>query len=118
RSDYTNVNLSQFIRKLPRLQKLIVEAAKQSKSMRLPTIEDTLDLDEVLDFGLKDIYVMSTELPGMRFVQLDKPQNEEINLLIGPEGGFSEREVEMMKKNDSLRFISFGQNILRSETAV
>ena len=39
-----------------------------------------------------------------------------ICLMIGPEGGFSEQEIELAKKY-SIKQVSFGKSRLRSETA-
>ena len=39
-----------------------------------------------------------------------------VHLLIGPEGGFSEQEYEYAKKNQC-GFISLGPRVLRTETA-
>lgn len=38
-------------------------------------------------------------------------------LLVGPEGGFSREEIEMMARCPSVRFVSLGQSVLRAETA-
>jgi 16S rRNA (uracil1498-N3)-methyltransferase len=40
----------------------------------------------------------------------------EIYIMIGPEGGFSEEEVKLAKKNGFIP-IKLGQRILRTETA-
>ena len=45
--------------------------------------------------------------------KLTKPENL---LLVGPEGGFSNREVQLAKEHD-VEFISLGKNRLRAETA-
>ncbi len=41
---------------------------------------------------------------------------EGLCLFVGPEGGWSEKEIELFKKNN-FEFRSLGQNILRAETA-
>eukprot|EP01038_Epipyxis_sp_PR26KG_P012899 gene12899-17283_t len=46
--------------------------------------------------------------------------NSEINnlgILIGPEGGFTEEEIDMMAECSDIKFVSLGENILRAETA-
>ncbi len=42
---------------------------------------------------------------------------KEVNLVVGPEGGFSEKELEILK-NKNCKFISLGDITLRAETAV
>jgi 16S rRNA (uracil1498-N3)-methyltransferase len=39
-----------------------------------------------------------------------------INVFIGPEGGWSENEIETFK-NNGLTFVSLGETVLRTETA-
>ncbi len=45
-------------------------------------------------------------------------QNKEIVVLIGPEGGFSEEEFQMMYAKENLFRISLGKNILKADTAI
>ena len=51
---------------------------------------------------LKDIYIEKSEI--------------KIAVLIGPEGGISEQEIELLQKNGA-KTISLGKRILRTETA-
>lgn len=39
-------------------------------------------------------------------------------LLIGPEGGFSDGEVELLRRHAAVRALSLGPLVLRAETAV
>jgi 16S rRNA (uracil1498-N3)-methyltransferase len=43
--------------------------------------------------------------------------SKKISLFIGPEGDFSEEEIEFFKKQKNSYFASLSNNILRSETA-
>ena len=43
--------------------------------------------------------------------------NNGVSIIVGPEGGFSPNEIELMKKYN-LNFCNLGKRILRSETAV
>lgn len=40
-----------------------------------------------------------------------------VGILIGPEGGFEEDEIEIFKDLQKVRIVSLGKRILRSETA-
>jgi RsmE family RNA methyltransferase len=42
--------------------------------------------------------------------------SEEVNLLIGPEGGWSPNEIEILK-NKNFKIFKAGENILKTETA-
>lgn len=45
-------------------------------------------------------------------------QNREIIIIIGPEGGFSEQELNLIKSKKHLKAISLGERILRVDTAI
>jgi 16S rRNA (uracil1498-N3)-methyltransferase len=53
----------------------------------------------------------------LNFINTLKNQNEGIALVIGPEGGFSEREHQIIRDNPKIIRISLGSTILRAETA-
>ncbi len=107
-------------KKFERFSKIIKEASEQSKRDKL------LKLDEVIDF--KEINKYKADFSFIAFENESK--NDEIkilsylnnlkgkcvNILIGPEGGFSMEEVEYAKINGFI-LTSLGKRILRSETA-
>ncbi len=100
-----------------RVHTQIISAFKQSCRYFLPKliIKDSLEsvLAQYRDYKPRIAYVgddVQSETPG----ELDDPLNL---LLVGPEGGFSDREVELCKKNNA-QFIDLGKNRLRAETAV
>ena len=107
-------------KKLERFSKIIKEASEQSKRDKL------MILDEVIDY--KDIDKFKADLSFIAFENeskndeikilsyLDKIKGKCVNILIGPEGGFSKEEVEYAKENDFI-LTSLGKRILRSETA-
>ncbi len=107
-------------KKLERFSKIIKEASEQSKRDKL------MKLDEVIDY--KDIDKFKADLSFIAFENeskndeikilsyLDKIKGKCVNILIGPEGGFSKEEVEYAKENDFI-LTSLGKRILRSETA-
>ena len=41
----------------------------------------------------------------------------DVGALIGPEGGFTESEIEFLNSLDFVYSVSLGQNVLRAETA-
>jgi 16S rRNA (uracil1498-N3)-methyltransferase len=97
-----------------RLQSIVTSAFKQSKRMWLPEVVYLNSLDKVFEYYTEYQAYMAhvdeeVEAPG----NLVGNQNL---LLVGPEGGFSDREVELAKSMKT-KFISLGQNRLRAETA-
>lgn len=86
-----------------KLQKVIREAAMQSRAPYLPKLFPIIDLPDFLaTFPNSSICTPS----GQNFLGLDSP------VVIGPEGGFAVEEVLSFAKT-----ITLGRQILRSETA-
>lgn len=105
--------------KIERLQNQIIEAAEQSRRQDLPKIEPLTDLQNVLlkwEKNRKLIYLDETGA-GSSFVAQSQFMNEPAAFLIGPEGGFSKKELEILKNMSYTVGISLGNRILRSETA-
>lgn len=98
-----------------RLKSIALSAFKQSKRRWLPEIVILNSLDEVLEH-YKDHHLITAHVPEVP-AQPKAFQQRENLLLVGPEGGFSDREIELCKARKS-EFISLGKNRLRAETAV
>lgn len=111
RSEKKDINLN-------RLNKISIEASEQCGRSDLVEIFQPIKFKDVL----KDIKGQSflANANGDNFVDclklIDKNKLELLNIFIGPEGGFEEVEIELAKKNN-IKIVSFGDNILRSETA-
>lgn len=100
-----------------RIEKILVSAMKQSQKALLP------QLDEMLPFS----QFIKQEFKGRKFIAHCYPQpkrplkdicqkGEDILILIGPEGDFSEKEVEEALAH-GFEAISLGDSRLRTETA-
>ena len=99
-----------------RLQTQIVSAFKQSSRFYLPKLVIKRSLDEVLEQYKKHSILMA--YLGEEEADIPSELNPEGNLLlVGPEGGFSEREADLAKSK-GVQFITLGKNRLRAETAV
>lgn len=106
--------------KLERWQKIIDEASKQSKRGIVPQITSTVKLSELnknkLDY---DLILMPHVLGNQKNLkEVLKSNSDSINIaiFIGPEGGFTEDEVEMVLNWGAIP-ITLGPRILRTETA-
>jgi len=105
--------------KIERLQSQIIEAAEQSRRQDLPQIEPLADLQDVLlkwKKSRKLIYLDETG-DGSSFAAQNQFMDAPVAFLIGPEGGFSKKELEILKNMSYTVGISLGSRILRSETA-
>lgn len=103
--------------KSERLEKVIVSAAKQSLKAYFPVLNPLCTFDELLQqHHAKAKYIAhcySTEKTPLKALL---PDQKDILILIGPEGDFSQEEVEKAIKNDFYP-ISLGESRLRTETA-
>ena len=99
-----------------RVLKQIQEAAEQSERLDLPKLEKLRKLEEVSrDWEDTPLYAALERTEAEFFGKISIPAD--CGLLIGPEGGFSEVERETLLKNKKITPVSFGDQILRAETA-
>ena len=66
-------------------------------------------------FKNKDIALVAFDPKGEKF-DISKLPVQKTGVLIGPEGGWTDRELEMFRKNN-VAIYSLGTQILRAETA-
>jgi RsmE family RNA methyltransferase len=105
--------MSGYTKKSARLQKIILEACRQSGNTRPPQLHPPQKLPEFLQ-----------KLPEPLLILACKAEQElQINdfayhggVLVGPEGDFSAREYKQLEKHGKVCHL--GKVILRSETAV
>jgi len=97
-------------------QQVVVSACEQCGRNRLPTISAVATLGEYLDClddGVTRLVLAPGE--GVRLAELPEPSGE-IHLLVGPEGGWGERELAAMRQK-GCRPVVIGPRVLRTETA-
>ncbi|MCH2224564.1 MAG: 16S rRNA (uracil(1498)-N(3))-methyltransferase [Crocinitomicaceae bacterium] len=100
--------------KLERLQKKAISAMKQSKRRFLPKINDLQSIKTFLDTNPNGLLAHCYESKKSQFEAVYQKNN--CPILIGPEGDFSEQEVEMALEK-GYKTITLGKNRLRTETA-
>lgn len=104
-----------------RWQSIAESAAKQSKRNTIPKVFDVVNLKQALDMASEfDMLIVPYECKeGM--VATKNAINQlktckSVGILIGPEGGFEPKEIELAERNGG-KIISLGKRILRTETA-
>jgi len=99
--------------KIERFKRIAISAMLQSQQYYCPEIIFQNDLDKFLEkFKEFDVVLLSD-----RNGSLEIPVGaKSILYIVGPEGGFDESEIELLKEKGA-RLISLGPNRLRSETA-
>lgn len=107
--------------KVSRWQAIAESAAKQSKRNSIPTVAEVLSYKSALKKACElDVLLVPYENErGMAATKeaLSKIKNGmSVGIIIGPEGGFSEKEIVAAKELQG-DIISLGKRILRTETA-
>lgn len=98
-----------------RVEKIITEAIEQSGQNRAPVLHDEIDLTTALDEALEkyDTVIYFDEPSDEKTSDL---HNKSVAFFIGPEGGWSPKEIELFKEKNILS-LSLGDTTLRGETA-
>jgi 16S rRNA (uracil1498-N3)-methyltransferase len=118
---FASNNTNYYSENISRWQKITRQAIKQSLRCHLPGIKCFKDFSGLLD--------MSNQIPFKLIAHQNAPadansilnawkkkETDDIIILIGPEGGFTDIELEQAHQQ-KFESISFGKNRLRSETA-
>ena len=109
-----------MIKKIERWQKIAEVASKQSMRDIIPEIGNIVKLKDITKQDYDVVLVAyENEEKNMLKQELKKLQRKDrykIAIVIGPEGGISEKEIEILK-NMGTSFVSLGKRILRTETA-
>jgi len=106
--------------KLDKLGKVCVSACKQCGRSSTLNINGVLPFNDMIEEAKKldKIFVAYENANGTTlYDSLSKNANfKNIGLIIGAEGGFSEAEIDILKRNN-FEIVSLGKRILRTETA-
>ena len=107
-----------FARKLPRFESIAKEAAEQCHREQIPEIKFASGVNDITN-DLCELNLFAYELDAGKTSGLSDLLNEEhksISVIIGPEGGFDEKEATKLNEL-GFKNISLGKRILRCETA-
>lgn len=106
-------------KKLERWRKIAKESSKQSKRNIIPTVEDIMTVKELVE-RLKNedaLILVPYELEDMKTLkEVLLNQKDNYYIIIGPEGGFDIKEIEMFQEIGA-HIVTLGKRILRTETA-
>lgn len=117
------LNSKDASKKIERWQKIAEMAAKQSKRDLVPKLENLIDIKtlceelknydlSLLAFENENKNTLKSELLKIKLTK----EKIKIAVIIGPEGGIEEKEVEVLK-NSGAKVVTLGKRILRTETA-
>ncbi len=117
-----DIKLKGEFKKLDRLNKIAQEASKQSKRTIIPTVENPIEFTNAIksmeDLDLIVVPYENATGFGIKSMTkaLDLSKVKNIGIMVGPEGGFEEEEIEILKSKGA-NIVTLGPRILRTETA-
>jgi len=122
-----DVKLKGEFKKLDRLNRIALEACKQSKRSIVPQVKEVIDfnaaINELKKMDLIIVPYENAEYFGIKTLvrklerdNIDLNTIKSVGILIGPEGGFEETEIKTLKDQGAY-IVTLGNRILRTETA-
>lgn len=103
--------------KTDRFEKILQSAMKQSLHYYMPKLKEAISFNDFIkqDFqGLK--FIAHCEETDKTSLKNELKSKQDVTILIGPEGDFSVKEIEMAKKHQFIP-VTLGTTRLRTETA-
>ncbi|MBU6418280.1 MAG: 16S rRNA (uracil(1498)-N(3))-methyltransferase [Proteobacteria bacterium] len=99
---------------LERLRAIATEAAEQCERLHVPEIREPMQVMKLMaDWPDRPLYVADER----RTANLLGPATGPSAVMIGPEGGFTDQELEAIARTPLITRVSLGRRILRAETA-
>ncbi|MDH3453663.1 MAG: 16S rRNA (uracil(1498)-N(3))-methyltransferase [Desulfuromonadales bacterium] len=112
-----NLNEARLLKREQRWQRIISEAARQSRRCFLPELKPMQKLAAVLEQPSSDLKLVLWEAGSVPLAAaLPERPPTGVRLLIGPEGGFSAKEITTIAAA-GFQPVHLGPRILRTETA-
>jgi len=106
---------NQLNKRLLRWQGIITAACEQSGRTHVPSIHAPIPLTDWLKVATNSQRLMMLPEATENLSTIFK-EEKSTALLVGPEGGFTEKEITLCQ-NNNIQSINFGSRILRAETA-
>lgn len=107
-------------KKQERWQKIAEVAAKQSGRDKIPTINNVINIKNIckmlINYDIVLVPYENEKTVTLKEVLSKLPRKDlKIAIVIGPEGGFEEKEIQMLEQNNC-KIVTLGNRILRTET--
>lgn len=111
-----NLKASRLNKKMHHWQGVINNACEQSCRTRVPEVLTLMNFKDYLVQSTERLNLSMLPEASIYLTELPKPA-QPISLIVGPEGGFHDDEVALMKRQQ-VQSVKFGPRIMRAETAV
>ncbi len=103
--------------KIEKLQITAREASKQSRRFRIPKVFGVATTNYVIDeIAKSDLVIVFHESATMKVSELVKPIAQKVAIIIGPEGGLTDEEVDLFAASGA-KVALMGRPVLRSAHA-
>lgn len=102
-----------------RFEKIIISAMKQSLKAYLPKLNKAVSFSEFIKTASQSSankYIAHCAQGEKKSLKIELQPNQNVLILIGPEGDFALSEIELALKNNFI-LVSLGNSRLRTETA-
>lgn len=121
-TDNCTIKQSIIKEKIDKWQKIAIESVKQCERADIPKIFEQSSIEDIINNKDFDVVLAFVEKHADStlneyFRQNKTPKNKSIIAIIGPEGGFSDREFKLFK-GKNVPQVSLGNLIYRADTAV
>ena len=111
------LSLDRTKKRLIHWRQVSISACEQSGRSKIPTIKSPIGFDQVSEGITTNSLNLLLHPDNLEeSSNLPNEYSGDINIFIGPEGGFSQDEVLLLKKQNCIN-IQLGSRILRTETA-
>ena len=122
KTDNCALNNEMIDKKTEKWNKIMYESSKQCERAIIPTCFDRTSLEELLNKNHFDKIIafcerIATNTIHKSFEQKPVKKSDKVLVIIGPEGGFSEKEFKFFENNPEIEMLTLGDIILRAETA-
>lgn len=117
-TEFSVVKIKEEGSKIVRWNRIALEAVKQCKRSVVPEVcEPVKYSDAIKTMKELDLSVIAYECDKQnKFESYFKDDIETVGIMVGPEGGFSKKEIEYAV-GEGIKTITLGKRILRTETA-
>lgn len=110
RTQTKSINIEKF-------NKSITQVTEQCERFKVPIMHEPILLRSLLSNRINQQLIFANEEEENYSIKDIKLWQKEVMLLIGPEGGFTEKEKEEINEKSNTTSISLGNTVLRAEIA-
>ena len=111
-----NLKVDRMEKKLQHWRAVAISACEQSGRNQVPIINPASKFNDVLGLDTHSLRITLDPLSSQPLKSFQPSDSNSISLLIGPEGGLSDSEIELAKQT-GFKGACMGPRTLRTETA-